>query len=101
MPAEQYLVLNVIAVIDTILLIAVLASQIWALVHCLLQRADAFPAAGKLTKWAWVGIIALAILFTLLFGTRGILGLVGVVAGLVYLLDVRPAVREIADGGGW
>lgn len=74
----------------------------WALADAAVRPAAAFPAAGKLTKAAWVGILAVCFLFTLL--GAGILGFIGIavaVATLVYLLDVRPAVRELKPGGPW
>jgi len=73
-----------------------------ALVHAILQRTDAFPAAGKLAKGAWIAILAVLLLLTLLFGPQrvpSLLALIGVAAGLVYLLDVRPAVRDVSGGG--
>ena len=71
-----------------------------AFVDCLTRRADAFPAAGKLSKGAWLLIIGLALVITLVLGGGlGILGVIGIIASLVYFLDVRPAVREITSGG--
>jgi hypothetical protein len=91
---------DVTLAINKVLLVIVVGVEIWALVHCVLQRADAFTAAGKLSKGAWLGINVLAIFFTLVFGSLGIFGLIAIIAALVYLLDVRPAVREITEGGG-
>jgi hypothetical protein len=83
------------------LLVLCLAVEAWSLIHCLLQRAEAFTSAGKLSKWAWVGINIVGVFLTLLFGTLGIFGLLAITAALVYLLDVRPAVREVSGGGPW
>ncbi len=79
----------------------VLGTEGFALVHSLAQRADAYTAAGKLTKPSWVGINLAAILVTLVLGlpTVSMLGLVAVIAALVYLVDVRPALRELSEGG--
>jgi uncharacterized iron-regulated membrane protein len=79
--------------------LAVLVVQAWAVVDCATRRPDAFVAAGKLTKPAWLAITAVALVVGLLLGPLGILGLAAVVASIVYLVDVRPAVREISGGG--
>ncbi|MFT4200551.1 MAG: DUF2516 family protein [Gordonia sp. (in: high G+C Gram-positive bacteria)] len=76
-----------------------------ALVHAAVQRPDAFTAVDRQSKAFWVGILALATLFLGLFGVAGGLGgpivgmicLVGLVAVLVYLVDVRPKVDEVQN----
>ena len=83
----------------TILSLAVLVLQGWALVDCVTRPANAFEAAGKLTKPAWLAITAIALVVGMLFGPLGILGLAGIVASIVYMVDVRPALREIQGGG--
>lgn len=77
-----------------------LALKIWALVDAISRPTAAFPAAGKLTKVAWIVILALSVV---LGGTSvlGLFGLLGLVAAIVYLVDVRPAVREMRPGGPW
>ena len=78
--------------------IGMLALNLWALVDCVTRKAAAFPAAGKLTKPAWMLITAVALLVQgFLFGLI-MFALIAVVAGLVYLTDVRPAVREVSGG---
>jgi hypothetical protein len=77
-----------------------LALKLWALIDAITRPTPAFVAAGKLTKVAWVAILAAAVL---LGGTNvlGLFGLLGLVAAIVYLVDVRPAVREMRPGGPW
>lgn len=77
-----------------------LGIKIWALVDAVRQPTAAFPVAGKLTKPIWLTILVAAVLLS---GTNvlGILGLVGTVAAIVYLVDVRPAVSAIRPGGPW
>lgn len=77
--------------------LAMLAVKLWALVDCATRPTAAFPAAGKLTKPGWLVILGLSVLF----GGLGMLGLAGLVAAIVYLVDVRPAVRGTAAGGPW
>jgi hypothetical protein len=83
----------------SILTIAIVVLQAWALVDCITRPTNGFEAAGKLTKPAWLAITAIALAVGLLFGPLGILGLAGIVASIVYLVDVRPAIREIQGGG--
>ena len=80
-----------------------LALTVWALVDALIRPASGYVAAGKLTKPAWVGITALAAAVIFLFRTPlSFLGLPAVIAAVVYLVDVRPAVRGLRrDNTGW
>jgi hypothetical protein len=68
-----------------------------ALVHAASQRPDAFPAVDRQSKVIWVSILAAATAFIWLFGAIGLLGIAGVVAMLVYLVDVRPRVDSIQN----
>jgi len=76
-----------------------LGLKLWALVDAVTRPGPAFPAAGKLTKPVWIAILAAA---ALLGGADffGLFGLLGTVAAIVYLVDVRPAVRELRRPGG-
>lgn len=71
-----------------------------ALVHASIQRSDAFPAVDRQSKVIWVSILAAATLFIWFFGAPTILYLIGVVAMLVYLVDVRPRLDAI-QGKHW
>ena len=80
--------------------LALLALKLWALVDACLRPTAVFPAAGKLTKLAWIAILAAAVLL----GGASVLslfGLIGIIAAVVYLVDVRPAVRGLRPGGPW
>jgi hypothetical protein len=81
----------------TVVTFACLGVELWALVDCLTRRTDAFPAVGKLSKAAWIAITAIGAFLTFYFGVLS-LGIIGVIAALVYLLDVRPAVKQITGG---
>jgi hypothetical protein len=74
----------------------------YAMVHAALQREDAFRAADKQTKPFWLVILGLALVVQLipLGGFGFMLMLAGLVATIVYLVDVRPAVRAVTGGGG-
>lgn len=79
-----------------------LALAIWAFVDAVVRPAPGYVAAGKLTKPAWLGITAVAALVLYLMGPMTFLGLPAVIAAIVYLVDVRPAVRGLRrDNTGW
>ncbi len=77
-----------------------LALEAWALADALYRPTAAFPAAGKLTKAAWAGILALALVLTWFFGAFSLFGIAAAVAAIVYLVDVRPAVQALRPGRG-
>jgi hypothetical protein len=80
---------------------AALALTLWAFVDALIRPSPGFVAAGKLTKPAWAGITGLAAVFVYLFGAMSLFGLPAVIAAVVYLVDVRPAVRGLHRGNSW
>lgn len=88
--------------INFILLVFTLVVEIVALLHCVSQRSDAFAAVGTLSKGAWLGLMAVGILLTTLafLGSLVFFGLMAVAIPAVYLLDVRPALRDAVDGHG-
>jgi hypothetical protein len=79
-----------------------MAVTLGAFIHCLLQRADAFPAIGTLSKPAWLGLIGITgfLGFLLSYGGLGIFSMIAAGVAAVYLLDVRPALRDVTDGRG-
>jgi hypothetical protein len=89
--------------VNLALLVVVLALEIFAFVNCLTQRADAFPVVGSVPKGGWLALTGGSILFTLLLGRVSILfTMIGAAVAAVYLLDVRPALRDAVDGhGSW
>lgn len=100
----QVIVLN----INWAVFLVTLAMEIFAFANCVVQRAAAFEAIGTLSKPMWLAALGGCVLFTLLglanmFGVlAGMLLLLPVTVALVYLLDVRPAVRDAVDGhGNW
>ena len=79
----------------------VLALALWAFVDALVRPAPGFVAAGKLTKPGWAAITGLAALILFWMGPMTFLGLPAVIAAVVYLVDVRPAVRGLPRGNSW
>jgi hypothetical protein len=87
--------------IDRILYYVSVAISVWALVDCAIRRARAFTAVNKLTKLAWLAILIVAGVLNFFFGgdpIRSLIGSAAVIVALVYLFDVRPAVREVSGG---
>jgi uncharacterized protein DUF2516 len=77
---------------------AVLALAVWALVDALVRPMTAYVAAGKLTKPAWGAITGLAVVLAYFMPPLNLLWLVATVASIVYLVDVRPALRGLRRG---
>jgi Protein of unknown function (DUF2516) len=59
-----------------------------ALTDAAIRKGDLYVAADKQTKPFWIMLLVVCLL----------VGFAGVAGGLVYLIDVRPALIE-ADGG--
>jgi hypothetical protein len=69
------------------------AATIYAFVNAAMQRPDAYPAADKLTKPAWLAILGVAGLLSWVLGVTGTV--IAAVAAGVYLVDVRPKLLEV------
>ena len=80
--------------------VAALALKGYALIDALRVPTQAFPAAGKLTKPIWLGILGVAALVELAVFPAPLffVNIIGVVGAAVYLVDVRPAVRAVGGG---
>lgn len=79
----------------TLLQLALVAVQIYALVDAAVRPAAAYAAAGKLSKQAWVTILAVCLLVGWWLSLYSTLGLAAIVATIVYFVDVRPALRRV------
>lgn len=85
--------------------IALAITALIAFGDALFRRADLFPAIGRLSKGAWLGILG-ASLFVLVFG--GLFDLLGplmmflwipaAAAIVLYLVDTRRRLRDAATG---
>lgn len=87
------------------LLVAAFVVEIWAFVDALRHNDSAYRAASKQTKTIWLLILGVS----LVFGLGGAAGYVSVfqilpvaafIAAAIYLVDVRPKVREFRGTGG-
>jgi len=90
-----------------ILLLAAFVIEIWAFVDALRHQDGAYRAAGKQSKLIWLLILGVAVVIGL-GGAAGRLSLFSIlpiaafIAAAIYLVDVRPRVREFKgrSGGG-
>ncbi|MGS2807084.1 DUF2516 family protein [Nocardia sp. MW-W600-9] len=83
--------------------VAAFGATVFALIHAVRQRADAFTAVDKMTKPIWLAILAGALVF-LLLGIAGfgmLTSFIAIIATGVYLADVRPKVDEVQRGPRW
>lgn len=81
------------------ILLMVLAA--FGLCDAAIRREDAFRAANKQNKVFWLIILGLALVVSYLFSLFSFLPVIGAVASIVYIVDVRPALRQINGGTGW
>ncbi|WP_067568679.1 DUF2516 family protein [Nocardia acidivorans] len=96
------LVMGIPGFILSVLLLLELGMVVFALVHALRQRPDAFPAVDKLTKPVWLAILVASLGALLLIRNPvNFLCLAAVIATGVYLADVRPKVDEVQRGPRW
>jgi hypothetical protein len=90
---------NPFAIESTLLLVGALALFVvkaFAFLDALGRPEQVFPAADKQTKKFWLLILGLFLVEHLIFWqVIGLLSLIGTIAALVYLLDVRPTVRSL------
>ncbi|UNO40543.1 DUF2516 family protein [Streptomyces sp. MST-110588] len=69
------------------------------LVDAAVRREDAYRAADKQTKGMWLIFLAVATALLALFPMMSFLPLIGLVAVIVYTVDVRPAIKQVSGGG--
>ena len=82
--------------LNTLLFLASIGTRVFALVDAVTRPTQAFEAAGKLTKTAWLIILGLGVAVGLVLpGTVGLVNIAALIAAIVYIVDVRPAVREL------
>lgn len=87
------------------LMLIVIIVEIVSLIDAAIRPAKAYDAASKQSKAFWLIILGVAIAAVLVLGggagAFSIFGVIGLIAALVYLVDVRPALRQLGRGGSW
>ncbi|WTW96539.1 DUF2516 family protein [Streptomycetaceae bacterium NBC_01309] len=80
---------------------ALMLFKAFCLVDALTRREDAYRAANKLKKVFWVAVLAVAVVWDFFFARLdGILSIAGLIAAIVYMVDVRPALKEVGGRRG-
>jgi Protein of unknown function (DUF2516) len=79
---------------------AMLALAIVAFVMAAIFREDAYRAADKQNKGFWLIILGVAVAVNL-FVPMLFLQLAGLVATIVFFVDVRPALQNVSGGRGF
>lgn len=82
------------------LALAVFLLKAIALADAALKPKQAYVAADKQTKPFWLIILGITAFADLIGfgGFLGIISIIGVIAALVYFLDVRPALKQVGGG---
>ncbi|MFF8836419.1 DUF2516 family protein [Streptomyces sp. NPDC015130] len=70
-----------------------------ALVFAAMAREDAYRAADKQTKKFWLILLAINLALNLLLPML-FLQIAGLIAAIVFMVDVRPALAQVSGGGG-
>jgi hypothetical protein len=80
--------------------LVLLGLKVFAFVDSAVRPAAAYAAADKLQKNFWLIVLGIAVAWNLIsLSPIGIINLIGLVAAIVYVVDVRPAVKAIGRGG--
>ncbi|MET9771292.1 DUF2516 family protein [Streptomyces sp. NPDC006415] len=82
-----------------LLYLAMLVLAVVAFVFAATAREDAYRAADKKKKSFWLIILGVAVAVNLLIPML-FLQLAGVIASIVFMVDVRPALKEVSGGSG-
>ncbi|MFD3698477.1 DUF2516 family protein [Streptomyces sp. NPDC058646] len=77
---------------------AMLLLAVVAFVLAVVAREDAYRAAGKQTKTFWLVILGITVLVDYFLGML-FLQVAGLVATIVFFVDVRPALKQVSGGG--
>jgi hypothetical protein len=84
---------------NSILLVATLALfavEAWAFLDAISRRPEEFQAGDKQTKKFWLIILGVALAaHMLIWHPIHLLNMIGAVAALVYLVDVRPTLKSL------
>ncbi|MFJ7077939.1 DUF2516 family protein [Streptomyces sp. NPDC098781] len=82
-----------------LLSVALILFSGFALIDAATRRDDAYRAADKQSKPFWLIILGLAFVVNLIFNILSFLPIIGLIATIVYMVDVRPAIKGLPGGG--
>ncbi len=84
------------ALIQLVVSLGMFIAQAVAFIDALTHPKEAYLAGDKLTKQAWCIILGLAVVaHMLIWDPLSLFNLVGIVAAIVYLVDVRPTLQSL------
>ncbi|MFF9685578.1 DUF2516 family protein [Streptomyces sp. NPDC014623] len=81
-----------------LLYLAMLVLAVVALVFAVTAREDAYRAADKQKKSFWLIILGATVFVNLVIPIL-FLQIAGVIASIVFMVDVRPAIKAVSGGG--
>ncbi|MET7616935.1 DUF2516 family protein [Streptomyces sp. NPDC005408] len=76
-----------------------LVTAVTALVMAAIARDDAYRAADKQTKSFWLIILGITVAVNMFISVL-FLSIAGLIATIVFFVDVRPALKQVSGGGG-
>ncbi|MBZ4319121.1 DUF2516 family protein [Streptomyces huiliensis] len=79
--------------------LGLLVFAVAAFLNAAIHRDDAYRAAAKQNKGFWLIILGLTVAVDLFLGVWGFLPILGLVATIVYFVDVRPALKQVSGRG--
>lgn len=74
--------------------------SLFAFVDAAIRREDAYRAADKQTKPFWLILLGIATAANLFLSVMSFIPIIGLIATIVYMVDVRPALRQVSGGRG-
>ncbi|MEV7414640.1 DUF2516 family protein [Streptomyces sp. NPDC089919] len=81
------------------LFIGMMVFAVVAFVFAATAREDAYRAADKQTKKFWLILLGITVLVDFFLGML-FLQIAGLIATIVFMVDVRPALQRVSGGGG-
>jgi len=70
---------------------------LFAFVDAVFRRPDAYRAASKQNKGMWLIFLGISAVVMKFFSILSFLPVLGLIAVIVYMVDVRPALREVTS----
>ncbi len=93
------MLLNALGGFMSLIFLGMLVLAVVALVMAGLARDDAYRAANKQSKMFWLIILGVTVAVNLLV-PMVFLQIAGLIATIVFFVDVRPALKQVSGGGG-
>jgi len=92
---DAYLAFKIESYITGTLWWVLLVVKAFALCDSAIRKDEFFVAADKQNKVFWLLLLGVFLVLHLLFGNSVFFNMIGTVAALVYLIDVRPTLRAM------